>query len=487
MRVAHHVLRSAAAAGIASLAAACIVPPPGVSPRPEEDRLPAPDVAFYSFDQAPFGAGSDVVTYSTTRDAYTAAFEVDQRGRVRVLTPTSPRAPLRSSVGTSYVLYPMLHSVDREFLNPATDFSRVPYVFVLTSDTPIDLSVFGTGKYWANELTVGARDPDSAIAQVAQRVLADAPAYGSDFAYVGPVLRPGERQFAQQCARPVEDVHDYSYYRDMWAVFTPADQRLSVNPNWLYTPGISWTSYALLPLAAYRADLATRAFYGGCGTQQFASTYAAGLLGYGVGGYGFSGYSYGNGLWTGSYRYGVPTVGIAQTPPARAIPALHVPKIPTAWGPVRALGTPGGTPAVTSALALWRTPGRVALPPTTVGRTPTEASVAERWAIGQPHPAFVRPIERHAFEHQPNDGGLTRADVFHRGLESHPIPNGQYGASQGRSPVAAYGSSYSGTASAFHAPASNASAPRTTASSNSGSSTGSGGTAHPVAHSTGKQ
>ncbi len=493
MRVIPFVLRSAATAGMASLAAACVIAPPGVSPRPEEDRLPAPDVAFYSFDQGALGPGSDVLTYSTTRDAYTAAFEVDHRGHVRVLTPASPRAMARSSAGTSYILYPMLHATDRDFLPASTDFSRVPFVFVLTSDTPLDLSAFGTGRSWSHELTIGARDPDSTIADVAREVLSDAPAYGADYAYVGPALRAGERQFAEQCARPVEDVHDYTYYRDLWAVFTPADQRLSVNPYWAWSPAVSWSSYALLPLASYRADFAPAAFYPGCSAQQYAYAlnYGRSALGYGAFGYGLPGY-YGNGLWTGSYRYGTPTV--AQAPVARAIPELHVPKIPTAWGPVQAPGTTSpATPAATSALAFWHAPGRVALPPTMSGRTPGEASVAERWAIGQPRTPFVRPIERHAFEHQPTVG-QGRSNAYQPGPMSHPIPGGQYGESQNRArPTSSGGSSYSGGGGqSFRSPASGsatASAPRVAAPSAPAPSSGGGGGAsagaRPVAHSSG--
>ncbi|HEY0776363.1 MAG TPA: hypothetical protein VGD56_00215, partial [Gemmatirosa sp.] len=242
--VAGRILRSAAAAGIVSLAAACIVPPPGVAPRPDEAGMAAPDVTFYSFD-SDVNIGSGTVAYSTTRDAYTAAFEVDQRGQVRVLAPASPRDAGRTRAGTSYILEPMLQSVDREYLSPSTDFSRVPFVFVLTSDTPLNLTPFGTGREWTHTMTIDARNPDSTIARVAQWVLPDAPAYGADYAYLGPELRGAERGFVSSCARPVEDVHDYGYYRDLWAVFTPADQRLSVNPAWLYTPTLSWSSYSL--------------------------------------------------------------------------------------------------------------------------------------------------------------------------------------------------------------------------------------------------
>lgn len=413
MRVAQQLLCSAAAAGMVSLAAACVIPPPGVGPRPEEEQLPAPDVAFYNFDEAPYGAGSGIIAYSVTREAYAAAFEVDQRGRVRVLAPSTPRDMMRTTAGKNYVLFPQLRAPDREFLSASTDFSRVPFVFVLTSDTPLDLSAFGTGRTWSHDIVVGARDPDSTIADVARRVLADAPAYGSDYTYVGPLLRGGERQFVAQCARPLEDVHDYGYYRDLWAVFTPADQRLSVNTNWLFSPALGWSSYSLLPLAAYRAQFATDAFYAGCASAPspyVGRSYWAysGSTGSGVlGGFGPYGYGY-------VYPYGPGVVAVAPIPVTRLVPPLRVPRIPVGLGMVQVAGAvPASGPATNWVRPdgqapthfSWRAFGNRGGP----GEVqPNEVRPTTRSALGENRPGFLHPIERRGFERHPMSDGTTQ-------------------------------------------------------------------------------
>lgn len=426
--VARRILRSAAAAGIASLAAACIVPPAGVAPRPQEADLPAPDVSFYAFDSSPANAGSGILTYSTTRDAYTAAFEVDQRGMVRVLSPNSPRDNTRSQAGTRYVLLPMLHSVDREYLPASTDFSRVPFVFVLTSDTPLNLSAFGSGRDWSHTVTVGARDPDSTIAAVAQWVLPDAPAYGSDFAYVGPELRPLEQEFVANCARPVEDVHDYGYYRDLWAVFTPADQRLSVNPNWLYSPALSWSSYSLLPLAGYRAQFASNTFYGGCSGDAsgygYGSSYAYNALGYSgaglFGGYGGYGFGYGQGYPIG---YGV----VIGNGVPRAVAPLHIPRTPVGLGTMQVVGTPGAkTPIAAGALAAGQVPTRLSWRPFESGHVPGEVQSLPRTGLSQRLPFAVRPTERRGYE-QPFGYGIARIPGGRSAPDVRQNGGGSYG------------------------------------------------------------
>ncbi len=410
MRVAQQLLRSAAAAGIVCLAAACVIPPPGVGPCPAEEQLPAPDVAFYNFDEAPYGAGSGILAYSVTREAYAAAFEVDQRGRVRVLAPRTPRDLLRTNAGKNYVLFPELGAADREFLSASTDFSRVPFVFVLASDTPLDLSAFGTGRTWSHDLVVGARDPDSTVANVARRVLADAPAYGSDYAYVGPLLRAGERQFVAQCARPLEDVHDYTYYRDMWAVFTPADQRLSVNPNWLFSPVLGWSSYGTLPLAAYRAQFATQAFYAGC--ESTPSTY------FGRSYWAYSGYAGGSSqpnVGSGySHPYGPGVIAVAPAPVTRFVPPLRVPRIPAGFGTTQVAGVAPTAGAAANGLTVhWARPEGQA--PTQFSwrafdgrRGPGEVQPTTRSAGGENRPGFLHPIERRGFEPHPMSDGMTR-------------------------------------------------------------------------------
>ena len=484
---AHRILRSAAAAGMLSLAAACIVPPAGIAPRPQETDQPAPDVSFYAYDSAPGNAGAEFLSYSTTRDAYTAAFEVDQRGQVRVLSPNSPRDNSRSQAGTSYVLLPMLHSVDREYLSPSTDFSRVPFVFVLTSDTPLNLSAFGSGREWTHTVTVGARDPDSTIATVAQWVLPDAPAYGSDFAYVGPQLRPTEQEYLAQCARPVDDVHDYGYYRDLWAVFTPADQRLSTNPNWLYSPALSWSSYSLLPLAQYRAQYATNLFYAGCtgvpSAYGYGSTYAyndfnyysgAGLFGgYGAYGYGPYGFGYGGGYPIG---YGVVVGNGAQ----RVVAPLRVPRTPNALGSLQVAGTPGtAAPGTAGVAATAGRPTRLAWRPFDGGRAPGEVQSLPRIGLSQRLPFVARQTDGRDGGPQPLGYAVPRGYGARTGPDMRQYGGGPSGRAVVRSegatsaPRSAGYSPHTGGSAVSSAPASGgAGASRASSSSASSGSSG---------------
>ncbi len=437
MRVAHRLLRSAVAAGVVSLAAACVIPPPGIAPRPEEEQLAAPDVAFYNFDEAPYGAGSGVFAYSVTRESYAAVFEVDQRGRVSVLAPASPRETMRTLAGKNYLLYPQLHAADREFLSQSTDFSRVPFVFVITSDSPLDLSDFGTGRMWSHEVKVATRDPDSTIVAIAERVIPDAPAYGSDYAYIGPQLRGGERLFASQCARPLEDVHDYIYYRDMWSVFTPTDQRLSVNPNWLYTPVLSWSSFELLPLVSYRARFAPYTFYLGCsgGSYFNGSSYAySGYPGYGPG-YGYPyGYPYG-------YGYPYPTQPGGTTVAVKPLltpTGPNIPRTPNAFGTTQIVGVakPGASGTTPTGQVPerfgWRSvadlrragerPGEMQpMPRAIFGENRGDTQGEKSWySQGQNRPGLLRPRDIRPFEPRSIGNGTTRVTGVQASSEPRP-------------------------------------------------------------------
>lgn len=330
MRVTPLLLRSAAAAGLALLAAACVVPPAGLAPRPDEVARGAPDVAFYSFESQPYSAGTGLLSYSLTRDAYAAVFEVDQRGRVRVLSPASPNADAVAKGGQSYVVTPEITITDPEFLSSGRNFDRIPYVFVLTSDEPFDFGAFGRGRTWSRSVTTGnGYDPDSVIAATADRVLAGGADYASDFAYVGPRLRTGEQAFASECVRPAEDIHDYRYYRDLWAVFDPQDQRLSYNPAWLFTSALGWSSYgySMLPLALYRAQIAPNAFYGGCAAPSapaYSYRYASAYYGASTSpyaGYAFGTYPYG-------WYYGGRTFAAGGTQPKST---LRLPRTPLSF------------------------------------------------------------------------------------------------------------------------------------------------------------
>lgn len=421
MRVSRVLLRSAAAAGLASFAAACVIPPAGLTPRPEELALGAPEVALYSFDSPHYGAGAGLLAYSLSRDAYVATFEVDQQGRVRILTPTTPKEDGRAEGGRSYVVSPRISTVDRGFLPATRDFDRVPFVFALTSDSPLDLSAFERGGTWSRSLAVRGYEPDSVAAAVADRVLRGDTDYAFDYAYVGPRLRGDELAFVSECARPIEDVHDYRYYRELWAVFTPQDQRLSYNPAWFFTPVLGWSTYNFLPFAAYRAQIASNAFYGACSPP--AALYTLRYAGYGpYTSAGLYGYPY------GAYGYGRGS-GYAAAPAARPWPAFRPPQTPLAFtNPVAV--TPGNSTGNTAVAA--QTGGRrVNTGPWILGQRPAWLPGA-----GQPSNGQTALMWRPA--------GGTRLGVFNPearrggGAEQRPIGMGYVGRGAGMPPSAGH-------------------------------------------------
>lgn len=424
MRTAPLLLRGTAAAALASLAAACVIPPTPLGPRPDEASLNAPDVAFVNLGAQPTGSGGGTLVYSLTRNAYTAMFGVDQLGRVRVISPATPQGQTLLEGGRAYLVPSQWRLQDRELLTAVQDFDRVPYVFVLTSDTPLDLSAFGSGRAWGKPLTTRRLVPDSTIAEIATRVLPDAPGYGFDYAYLGPQLRVAEQSFAAECERPLEDVHDYGYFRDLWAVFTPTDQRLSINPYWLFTPALGWSSYGVLPLATYRAEFAPAVFYAGC-TAPSSTYYAASYYG---GPFGSWGYGY-RPFWG---PFGL--TGPATIPAPRIAPvvSLRIPVTPLALGTTQVTGTtPSTTPGNASVLnggvlggrALsWRTidgaraPGEVQRPGVTAfnGGVINGSGIAGRpngWqgngrtGMNEAASQRIHPIERRGFEHQPSSFG----------------------------------------------------------------------------------
>ena len=352
MRITQRVLSSAAAAGVALFAAACVVPPAGLAPRPDELAYAAPDVAFYSFDSEPYNTGSGLLSYSTTRDAYTTVFEVDQRGRVWVLNPSASDAENVAKGGQSYVVYPRVTTTDPQFLGAGRDFNRIPYVFALTSELPLDLRDFGRGQERSRPVSIGdGYEPDSVIARVADRVLPGGADYASDYAYVGPNVGPAGRALLADCGRPVTDVHDYRYFREQWAVFDLQDQRFSYNPAWLFSPTLGATeySYAVLPIAAYRAQIATTAFYGSCGSAPVLSSYAArSAFGY----YGDPNFAYGY-PYAGSYGFATNPYGgyyggwaVATTPQPRPVQPLRPPRVPLSFtDPVTVAAGPNAKPA----------------------------------------------------------------------------------------------------------------------------------------------
>jgi hypothetical protein len=364
MRHARRVLSSAAAAGVALFAAACVVPPAGLAPRPDEGAQDSPEVAFYSFDSEYYNTGSGLLSYSTSRDAYSAVFQVDQRGRVRVLSPSAPgEAPLTRG-GQSYVVYPLLTATDPTFLPLARDFDRIPYVFAITSDAPLDLQAFERGKAWGRSVSTGDDyRPDSVIARVADQVLPGGIDYSADYAYVGPRsgASVGTSAFLADCARPVEDVHDYRYFRELWAVFDLQDPRFGPSPVWLFSPALGWGAnpfYGGLSFVQYRAQFAMTAFRGACGgldSPAYAVRYAG--LGYGGYPYGYSpygynpygfayGYPYGSN-WGYPYGYGYayapgtrPGGWTTGTRSAPASPGLRLPRTPISFtNPVTVAGT----------------------------------------------------------------------------------------------------------------------------------------------------
>lgn len=497
MRVAHRVLRSAAAAGAVLLAAACVVPPPGVGPRPTELADAAPDVSLYSFDQSAGSVGSGTLSYSVTRDAYAAAFEVDRRGYVRVLSPTGTRDSTRVAAGRSYVVYPEYHTTDPEYANYSSDYSRIPFVFVVTADEPLDLSMFAQGGRLSRALrATDADNPDSTTAAVARLVARNSIAYGADYAYVAPRIYGQARTFVAECARPVEDVHDYQYYRQLWAVFTPYDPLLSPALTFSFEPALGWSSFygrnAYLPYAAYRAQLANAAFYDGCDGAATYQSYAYG--GYGLPGvYGLNyGYPYGYGYGYGypyGYGYGYP-VGVATAPTGikhRPSP-FSLPRTPVSIGGTQVAGTrPSGAPSHLGwqAFGAHRGPGEAQ--PMTPSLLGVERLGPER--LGLRHPVERLGIERLGFGMHPA-AGTTPSHVTVMRPYAEPRFGQGWGGGPGMPRTSAYGAGAYGAAAyggGMHHAAFGASAgSHVSAPSASPVSSGSAGAAAVQAHSEAK-
>ena len=429
------LLHGAITVGLALGAAGCFGPINTLLPSPQ-GAGGTPDVEFFSLYAQPWLGESGTYAYAVTQTAYTALFEVDQRGRVRVLSPESPGMPAMAVGGRGYVVQPSVRISDREFVPAVRDFNRVPYLFVLTSDTPFDLSAFGTGSRWGAPLVTTTYDPDSAIAEIARRVIPNAPSYGSDYAYVRPRLRTAEQQFASQCARPLEDVHNYRYFRDLWAVFDPNDQRLSLNPNWMFSPVLGWSSYAILPLASYRAQLAPAAFYQACSpapSLSWGQSYAGLYSGYGYGyGYGsvyglFGGYPYGYangyGYWYGRPA-GTPSGRVAFTPPRiSGEPVLRIPRTPITLGTQQVVGSAPSSPAsnanagrasaieraTTSGRLGWQQVGGVS-DPSAVTRLGERVDGGSFSAAAVAAERFSRPEwgNRRPYESQPTGGAMPQ-------------------------------------------------------------------------------
>lgn len=222
-------------------------------------------------------------------------------------------------------------------------------------------------------------------------------------------------------------MHDYNYYRDLWAVFTPADQLLSINTNWLFTPTLAWSSYSLLPLAAYRAQFATNAFYAGCSGSQ--SPYYGGSLAYGdpgaafLSGFGPYGFGYGTGYAYG-YPYGTGVVPIIP-PNLRVAPALRVPRIPVAFGTTQIAGvtTSPGTQTL-GVRPSGSVPQQFSWRSLDGRRGPGEVQPSTRTLLGENRPGFIQPSIRHGFEpraYQPRsvDNGAVRSGGGRTFSETH--------------------------------------------------------------------
>lgn len=254
-----------------ALLAGCVVPPrpPAVSPAELPARPPA--VSIWSPSTMP-GAGTlPSLYFSTDRAAYASVFDVDRNGRVRVIYPRTPREAGRVQPGRTYTAISNGISTDRTFLTPATNWQRLPFLFVVVSDRRPDLAAWGSGRAWSRQVRVDGVEAEDVIAAVAERVTGGAGgAYTTDFTYLTPRLSPREALFAAQCARVATDPKDYWYFRDLWAVFTPADPTLGLTPIFSFGSMVTWASTANLGYVYDRAQFAVAAFRGGCTSPFYA-------------------------------------------------------------------------------------------------------------------------------------------------------------------------------------------------------------------------
>jgi hypothetical protein len=267
--------RAAARAAVSAAigAAALTLPACGPLPRPQAAAPEAiastpPQLALWAPGPQALSGGFGAAYFGTDRRAYATAFEVDRTGRVRVVFPASPRDDGRVEPGRLYVVAGRGVSNDRAFVTAATNWARLPFLFVVVSDARPDLSDFGTGRSWEHQLRADAVHAEDVIADVSARVLAGSlrPA-STDFAYLGPRLSVGEAAVVARCAQPALDRRDYWYFRDLWAVFTPADPTLGFPLLWGYGSlglgGLGGAPFAFSAMG--RLQHATRAFAGFCG------------------------------------------------------------------------------------------------------------------------------------------------------------------------------------------------------------------------------
>jgi hypothetical protein len=256
-----------AAAATATLGA-CVSLPLARPAAPEAiDRTP-PALALWSPGTQPGSSGFPVAYFSTDRPAYATAFEVDRTGRVRVVYPAAPRDAGRVEPGRLYAAVGRGVTNDRAFLTPATNWERVPFLFVVVSDSRPNLAEFGTGRGWQRQLRVEAADAEDVVAEVAARIMADTDGQATtDFAYLGPRLSAPEANLAARCALPAANARDYWYFRELWAVFTPADPTLGLGfsgAGWVYPTLASYVGAPYLAVSLERFRFAFNAFSNFC-------------------------------------------------------------------------------------------------------------------------------------------------------------------------------------------------------------------------------
>lgn len=336
------VARAGPLAALAVLGA-CVIPPRPLAPNPEALPATPPAVSVWSpADQ--LGSAFTALLFSTDRPAYATAFEVDRRGRVRVVFPRTPREDGRVEPGRTYTAVGTGIANDRMFLTPTTDWRRLPFLFVVVSDARPDLSEFGRGRSWQQQVRTDAIEAEDVIAAVADRVTAaTGRPYATDFSYVAPRLAAREALFAASCTLPARDARDYWFFRDLWAVFTPMDPTFGITPMFAFGPVVTWASSPYIGVAFERAQWATGAFRGNCfGGFQPVWGYRSALfarLGSPV-----------PGVFAGPPVPVAAAPGPRLTPPPGATPIEpRLPRTPREFadGPVRPAGAPGDAPTST--------------------------------------------------------------------------------------------------------------------------------------------
>ena len=206
-----------------AVVAVVLAPTAGAAQQPSSAAIP--EIRVQGADEPLLQTSFGTVTFTVDRPAYAAVFELARDGRVRVLSPSRPSDTTRVQPGRrqwAKAWSPDLLMLPAVSLDQTLD-DPVPFVFVVTSDRPLDLSAFGKGKRWARQLMPPdphAR-PDVIVATIVDRVIATDASYDWDYAYLAPSLTARQQIVLMQCSSPGEfRQNDFWAYHALWGLAT---------------------------------------------------------------------------------------------------------------------------------------------------------------------------------------------------------------------------------------------------------------------------